>query len=386
MRIREFIRAFDEVIPLASAGYEKDAVGLQVCADPGAEITRILLAYEITDAVICEAEQLGANLIVCYHPLIFPSVNSITEANRTGMLVARLISASISLYILHTAFDAHPVFGSSALMASALGLKRTQSLSPLKNSLEKIAVFVPASDPEIIEKVKQAMWDAGAGSISNYDECSFSTPGTGTFRGAPDSNPAIGTPMVRESVHEIRLEMICERWKAGRIIREMIAVHPYEEVAYDRYALLNEHPKFGMGTIGDLAEGASKEEFLELVGRTFGQSVLRYSSITDKMIRRVAVLAGAGMEYYSNARAKGADAFITGDIRYHDFYKAEHDGVLLIDAGHSETERFVVSGMFQAALSVCISVDLHLSTEQSYIVESALRPNAVCYHLLKETL
>ncbi len=381
MKIADFIKAFNEVIPLAAIGNAKDAVGLQVGFEKDAELRKILSAYEITDEVIDEALQVEANLIVSYHPLIFPNISSIADSTRTGYLVHKLIKNDIALYVIHTAFDSHPEFGTSRLMADALGLQKIRPLVPLRDLLEKIVVFVPKANAS---QVQEAMWEEGAGNISNYDECSFSDNGTGTFRGNENSNPVIGKPLERESVDELRLEMICESWKSRKVIEKMIAAHPYEEVAYDRYPLNNTHPKFGMGSIGDWSGGKNLDETLSEIARIFGTPVLRHNAVKKEQYKRIAVLGGSGMEYYSAARSQGADIFITGDIRYHDFYRAEHDNVLLVDAGHSETERFVTAGMLKAAMIALNVVNLHNETPQSLVIESDVRPNVVRYYHIEE--
>jgi len=378
MKVAEFLKAFNEVVPLAALGYAKDAVGLQIGFERDAKLQKVLLAYEITDEVIDEAIGVTANLIVSYHPLIFPNISSVTDSTRTGALVRRLIKNDIALYVIHTAFDSHPEFGTSRLMADALGLTEIRPLVRLSDLLEKIVVFVPKANAAAVQ---DAMWEAGAGNISNYDECGFSSDGIGTFRGNETSNPSIGKPLVRESVDEVRLEMICEKWKSAEVIRKMIAAHPYEEVAYDRYPLINGHPKFGMGSIGTWSAPKNMAESLREIGKVFGTSVLRYNAVSKEGFTRIAVLGGAGMEYYSAARSAEAEIFITGDIRYHDFYRAKHDNVFLVDAGHAETERFVTGGMLKAAERALNVVNLQDELPRSLVLQSAVSPNVVSYYL-----
>lgn len=376
--LRDLVAALSRAFPLRTAGYEKDAVGLQVGFDSDADLRKLLVAYEVTDAVIDEAIAVGANCILTYHPLIFPNLSAITDSSRTGKLVRRLVRENIALYVLHTAFDANTSFGTSSLMAQALGLQSVGPLTPLEGKLEKLVVFVPTTEAE---KVRQAMWAAGAGNIGNYDECSFAAEGVGTFRGNDLSNPVIGTPNVRESVSETRIEVIVEKWRSAAVIRAMIEAHPYEEVAFDLYPLANGHPTYGMGSIGELPQPLAPDEFLRTVSRIFKTPSLRYSAVTKPTVRRIALLGGAGMDYYRAALAAGADVFVTGDVRYHDFYRAEHDGMLLVDAGHAETEQWVVAGMRNALASVELFVDLHPDVHDSFIVESRIVPNAVQYHL-----
>jgi hypothetical protein len=266
-------------------------------------------------------------------------------------------------------------------MADALGLQNIRPIAPLRELLEKIAVFVPK---ENLQEVQEAMWEAGAGNIGNYDECSFFGDGIGTFRGNKSTNPTVGKPLVRESVNEIRLEMICEKWKTPAVIQAMTIAHPYEEIAYDCYRLNNSHPKFGMGCMGEWSEPRKLDDALAEIAKAFGTPVLRYNGVKKDRYTRIAVLGGAGMEYYSAAKSQSADIFITGDIRYHDFYKAEHDNVLLIDAGHAETERFVTGGMLKAVMSAYNVVNLHNEIPQSFVIESDVSPNIVRYYHKKE--
>ncbi|MEP7234068.1 MAG: Nif3-like dinuclear metal center hexameric protein [Ignavibacteriota bacterium] len=377
MKIADFLSAFNEVIPLAAIGYAKDAVGLQVGYGQGSEVTKILLAYEVTNEVIDEAIGAGANLIVSYHPLIFPNIGSVTDATRTGSLLRRLIKNDLALYVIHTALDSHPEYGTSRLMANELGLTDIRILMPLPEVLEKIVVFVPKPS---VDAVREAMWEAGAGNISNYDECSFMSEGLGSFRGNEQSRPAIGKPLSRETVDEIRVEMIVEKWKAQNVIKKMIAAHPYEEVAYDKYSLANSHPKFGMGSIGKWSTPLSADAVLRLISQTFGTPALRYNSTMKTEFSSAATLGGSGMDFYSKSKSQGAEIFITGDIHYHDFHKAEHDGVLLVDAGHAETERFVTDGMLKAVQAACNVVNLYDELPQSLIIQSAVSPNVVRYY------
>ncbi len=375
MLIKEFIQSVEVVVPLASVGYARDTVGLQV-GDETAELRKVLIAYEVTSEVLNEAIETGANLIVAFHPLIFPNIDRLTNASRTGKLVRDLMKNDLSLYVLHTAFDSHLEFGTSRLMAEALQLRSVRSLDPLKATLNKIVVFVPINSAD---EVRKALQDSGAGALGNYDACTWQVEGRGTFRGNDRSNPAIGKKNILETVEEIRIEAICESWKTSRAIQAMCDVHPYESVACDIYALENENPNFGMGAIGEWAEAINVNEALERVRAAFGTPMLRHNAVSEKRVKRVAMLGGAGMEFYSAALRSKADMFITADIRYHDFYRASHDNMLLVDAGHSETERFVAQGMLRAIRKA-------LATNQSGDPQSGLplvvshaEPNAVHY-------
>lgn len=376
LKLSEVISALGEALPLRSAGYAKDALGLQVGIAKDAALTKALIAYEVTHDVISEAIDVGANLIISYHPLIFPHLANVTDATRSGALVRALIKDDIALYVVHTAFDTNIRYGTSRLMADALGLMKIKPLAPLANTLEKIVVFAPQSDAATI---REAMWNAGAGNISNYDECSFTIDGEGTFKGNADSNPTIGKPMQRETLSEKRIEMIAEKWRIPAVVDAIRSVHRYEEVAYDVYPLSNVHPSYGMGSIGELSSPLSSEELLAHVKNIFGTGVLRHNGI-EKRIRKLAMLGGSGMEYYSAARSEGADCFITGDIHYHDFHRASHDGMLLVDAGHAETEQFVTRGLLKVVQSAWQATDSSDETFKNFVITSRQKSNIVHYY------
>jgi hypothetical protein len=242
--------------------------------------------------------------------------------------------------------------------------------------LEKIVVFAPEEDAK---KMQEAMWQAGAGHIYNYDECSFTLEGDGTFRGNAASNPTIGTPLVRESLREVRIEMIVEKWKTPHVISSMRKAHRYEEVAYDVYPLMNAHPKYGMGSVGELSVPMNTEGFLNDVKRIFGTPTLRHNGI-KKHISQVAMVGGSGMEYYSSALRAGADCFITGDIHYHDFHRALHDGILLLDGGHAETEQFVIEGLMRAVQESLGGRESSDETFKNFVVNSRRKSNIVHYY------
>lgn len=375
MLVSEFTKAIERIIPLGAIGFEKDAVGMQVGLPRETKVQKILCCYEVTREIIREARERGANLIVAFHPLIFPSLSRVTDDTRTGALVRDLVRSEIGLYVQHTAFDAHPKYGTSKLMAEVLQLEDVRPLAPLKNILNKITVFVPHASARL---VSEALANAGAGTIGEYDECSFSVEGTGTFRGSEASTPSVGEKMIRESVAEVRLEMVCEKWNTSRAVRAMIEAHPYEEVSYDVMPLLTDSVNYGMGAIGRLPEPMAREQFLQHVKEAFGTPVLRVSASEQQTVERVAMLGGAGMEFYGAAVANRAQAFITADVRYHDFYRAEHDGMLLVDAGHAETERFVAQGMGRV---VSLAVQ-QLGGNASEVVHVSLhKPNAVSYFI-----
>jgi dinuclear metal center YbgI/SA1388 family protein len=371
MLIAEFVRAFDEIVPLGAVGYDRDAVGLQVGLESEAKLSRALFAYEVTAEVIAEAKSVGANLIVAFHPLIFPNLASVSDSTRTGSLVRELVRSGIAVYVVHTAFDTHTEFGTSQLMADVLELEDVRPLKPLERSLNKLTVF---SSYALSKQIMETLVAAGAGRIGDTQACSFQVEGRSQFK-SPKIEPATGEPLVLESVDEVRLELVCETWRTQRAVRALAAAVPPSKYALDITALISENRNFGMGAVGEWRAPLSAIAALERIQQAFGTAALRHSAIPGGEISRVALLGGAGMEFYSAARAAAADVFVTADVRYHDFYRAEHDRILLVDAGHAETERFVTRGMAQAARRALQA----LSASDDTLVIAQTEPNSVRY-------
>lgn len=344
--VKEFQLEFETIAPPAIA-WKGDNVGLQFGRESDT-ITNILVALDVTMDVAVEAKKKKANLIITHHPLLFHPLKSITPASRTGEIVFYLAEQSINLYAAHTNLDSVKR-GVNFVLAKKLGLKNISVISPLKESLTKIVVFVPQHH---VEQVAHAMHGAGAGTFSKYDTCSFRTEGVGTFRGMGDARPFLGKVGNVEQAKEVRLEMLCETWKISTVLSAMIKAHPYEEVAYDIYPLSNKNTEYGLGAIGELEKSLNQKEFLSFVKKKLNVQSLRFSG-GIKPIRRVAVCGGSGTELISDAVNQGADAMITADVKYHTFQDFEKK-ILLIDAGHYETEHHVlpaVKGMINEILN-----------------------------------
>lgn len=321
--------------------WERDNVGLQV-GDAKSEVAGILVCLDCTERVVAEARRKRANLIISHHPLLFRPPKSITPGDEIGRTVRALIAANINLYSAHTNLD-FARGGTSFAIASALGLKDVDFLHKPYRISRKIVTFVPEQH---VNKVRDAMADAGAGVIGNYDHCSFGTLGAGSFRGNASSRPAVGKRGNLEHSAEVRLEMLANQWDVDRVLRALKSAHPYEEVAYDVYPLENASNEFGMGIIGKLHKPMRLREFLSLVKKSLNAKALRRTDGDRTMIRQVAACGGAGGELIDSAIAQKADAFITADVRYHDFHHASGN-ILLIDAGHYETEHLVVSAVVE---------------------------------------
>jgi dinuclear metal center YbgI/SA1388 family protein len=338
LRVSNIIQLFEDWAPRWVA-WEKDNVGLQV-GDTHNKITRILVTLDVTKQIVNEAITQKADLIVSHHPLLFRPPSAIIASDPVGALVLQLAEHKIALFSAHTNLD-FAQGGVSFTLAEILGLKNIRFLTPLKHSLAKIVVFVPEGH---VEHVIHAMSQAGAGVLGKYSTCSFGSKGTGSFYGSEASNPFLGKRGNLEIVEETRLEMIAPRASVSDVLTALKAVHPYEEPAYDIYYLENSNPNFGMGAIGTLPKPQPLRIFLKSIKQSVGAGALRYTGSLEHKIQTVAVCGGAGSDLLPDAIGAQADAFVTSDVRYHAFQKAE-GMVALIDAGHWETEHIILKPM-----------------------------------------
>jgi len=300
-----------------------------------AEITGALICLDITDAVLDEASVNNCNLIISHHPLIFSGIKSLTGSNTTERLVIRAIRENIAIFALHTNLDNH-FEGVNRFLCSKLGILNAEILKPLPDKLRKLVTFCP---PSHAIQVREAILNAGAGQIGNYDSCSYSTEGEGTFRAQAGTNPFAGELGKLHTETELRIETIFPAYLENAVITALKKTHPYEEVAYDIYPLANLHYHIGAGMIGTLPKAIDAEEFLLFVKNTLLIGCIRHTEIKNKKIQRIAVCGGSGSFLIKDAIYCNADIYMTGDIKYHDFFIPEN-GMILADIGHYESEQF----------------------------------------------
>lgn len=332
MELNELIKYFEKWAP-PGAAWDEDNVGLQL-GSPNAEISNILLALELNQKVLSEALNKNCNLIFTHHPFLFRPIKSLNfNQDEKSQLIRELIKNDISVYSAHTNLD-FTKDGVSFELAKRIKLKNIKFLEQEKENQFKIVVFVPE---ENLDNVSQALFENGAGKIGEYENCSFKLSGEGTFQGSKKSNPTVGIKEKFEKVNEIRLEILIDKWNLNKAISAMIKAHPYEEPAYDVYVLKNNNANYGFGAIGDLENQMTQADFLAHVCNSLETKNLRFTKGNSKKIKKVAVCGGSGSEMLRSAISQKADAFITADIKYHTFQDAE-DKILLIDAGHYETE------------------------------------------------
>jgi dinuclear metal center YbgI/SA1388 family protein len=338
MTVADIEEFFDDWAPRWTA-WDRDNVGLQV-GDRSRRVKRILVALDVTPEIVGEAIAKKAELIVSHHPLLFRPPSSITSSDAVGRMILAMTENKIALFSAHTNLD-FAREGVSFSLARALGLENIRFLAPLKDSLVKIAVFVPEAH---VEAVTDAMATAGAGAIGNYSSCAFRVKGTGTFRGSEEAKPSVGKAQHLETVEEFRLEMIAPRAKSNEVIAAMKSVHPYEEVAYDVYTLENTNPNFGMGALGELRQPTALRFFLTRIKKALSAESVRFVGDVHHRVRKVAVVGGSGSDLLNEAVAAKADVFVTADVRYHTFHDAK-GRIALVDAGHWETEHPVLSSI-----------------------------------------
>jgi dinuclear metal center YbgI/SA1388 family protein len=333
MKLKELTSYLDSAVPL-SFQESYDNSGLQV-GSPENEVSSALISLDVTEEVIDEAITDKCGLVVSHHPLIFNGIKSLTGRSFTERTILKAVKSDIAIYSAHTNLD---VFnnGVSRKMAEKMGLEEISVLSPSQNMLLKLVTYIPESH---LEAVRNAIFKAGAGVIGNYDQCGFTTSGTGSFRANDNANPFVGEKGKIHFESEIRFETILFTHIREKIVKALLDAHPYEEVAYDLYALENSNVEIGLGCVGKLTEPVSEEDFLQLVNSALGSKGIRYSRLTGKKISKVALCGGSGISLLNMAINSDADAYVTADIRYHDFFKTESK-LLLVDAGHFETEKF----------------------------------------------
>ncbi|MBC7722404.1 MAG: Nif3-like dinuclear metal center hexameric protein [Pedobacter sp.] len=299
------------------------------------ECKGILCTLDATEDVVLEAIAKGCNMVVAHHPIIFDGLKKITGKNYIEKTVIAAIKNDVAIYAIHTNLDS-VLNGVNGKIADTLGLINRQILLPKQNLLMKLFTYVPLAN---VKEVREAIFKAGGGHIGNYSECSFSMEGTGTFKGESGTNPFVGEVGKRHEEREIKLEIVFPTYLKNRIVAALQAVHPYEEVAYDIVNLNNTLLSTGSGLVGELPEPIDEIEFLQKIKAAFGLKVIKHTALLGKQVKKVAVCGGAGSFLISNAKAAGADFYITSDVKYHEFFDAENK-LVVADIGHWESEQF----------------------------------------------
>jgi len=331
--VQDIINILEEHAPLALQE-NWDNSGLQV-GNRQMEVSSALCTLDVTMGVVEEAIAKGCELIISHHPLIFGGMKSLTGATEAERCVLAAVKNNIAIYSAHTNLDS-VVKGVSGKMAEKLGLKDCSIMSALEGKLLKLRVFVPQLH---IARVRQALFEAGAGHIGNYDACSFNVQGEGSFRALEGAAPFVGEPGKLHFEKESSIELVLPHYLLDKVVTAMKAAHPYEEVAYDVFPLNNKWEDKGLGMVGELEEAMDEEDFLALLKESFKLSVVRHSPLRGGKVKRVAVMGGSGASYLNAAIRAKADFYVTGDVKYHEFFLPE-GRIVMADIGHYESEQY----------------------------------------------
>jgi dinuclear metal center YbgI/SA1388 family protein len=342
----EIIQLFEQFAPKGLA-MEGDKIGLQI-GRLNKKVDKVMIALDVLEEVIDEAIEKNVQLIIAHHPPIFRPLKNVITDTVQGRMIEKLIKHDIAVYAAHTNLDV-AVGGVNDLLAEALGLEGTEVLVPTyETKLKKVVVFVPLSHAD---EIRRALGKAGAGYIGNYSHCSFSTEGTGRFLPGEDTNPHIGTQGQLEAVDEVRIETIVPEHLLKKVVSTMIKAHPYEEVAYDIYPVENTGEVLGLGRIGTIPE-VTLEEFAHKVKTALEVDQVRVVGNLTSKVKKVAVLGGDGNKYFTSAKFKGADVYVTGDIYYHTAHDALMQGLNMIDPGHN-VEKIMKKGLTDVLSKMC---------------------------------
>jgi dinuclear metal center YbgI/SA1388 family protein len=334
MIVKDIVSFFEEIAPL-SLQEEYDNAGL-IVGNINDSVSGILVTLDVTEKVVQEAIDLGVNLIVAHHPIVFSGLKRFNGSNYVERTVIKAIKNDIAIFAVHTNIDSVLENGVNTKICEKIGLTDTSILRPLQEELYKLVVYTPL---DYEEKVRDAIFDIGAGTVGNYSSTSFNVKGEGTFRAEDKANPFIGKKGELHKEQEVRIEMIIPSYKIKRVEQIIKQVHPYEEPAYDIISIKKADSTVGAGMIGFLDKEESEIDFLNRIKVIFGNPVIRYTNLRNKPIKKVAVCGGAGSFLLKDAINTGADIFITGDFKYHQFFDADNQ-IVIADIGHFESEQF----------------------------------------------
>jgi dinuclear metal center YbgI/SA1388 family protein len=334
MRVADFMAAIEAVAPLS---YQEsyDNAGL-IVGSPTDTVTGVLIALDVTEAVITEALSKNCNMIVTHHPIIFKGLKHLTGSTHVERTVLTAIRQGIALYAAHTNLDNQLIQGVNTKICEKLGVLQPKILQPKEDTIRKLVTYVPVTHADAL---REALFEAGGGVIGDYDQCSFAALGVGTFRGGEGTQLFSGVPHQRQYDAEMRLEITFATHLQSRVLSALLATHPYEEVAYEILPLLNRHPRIGAGVVGNLERPMKTTAFLKLVKKEMNATVVRHTRPIHEQVHRIAICGGSGSSLLQAAIKARADVFISSDFKYHEFFET-NDQIMVADIGHFESEQF----------------------------------------------
>ena len=333
IKIKDITKYIESLAPL-STQESYDNSGL-ITGEMDTVAQGVLVSLDCTEDIVDEAIANGCNLIVSHHPIVFKGLKKFNGNNYVERTVIKAIKNDIAIYACHTNLDNFQ-YGVNYEIGKRMGLTNLKILDPKSNILNKVVCFVPIDH---LDKVRESMFESGAGQIGDYTECSSVADSEGSFKPQPDANPFDGKIGERSTVREARLEVLVDSHNVGAVVHSMIESHPYEEVAYEIYPILNKNQFIGSGMLGDLETPMSEKDFLTMLKKTFNSSVVRHTKLLGADIRKVAFCGGSGSFLLDKAKSVKADIYVTGDYKYHEFFDAENE-IVIADIGHFESEQF----------------------------------------------
>jgi dinuclear metal center YbgI/SA1388 family protein len=362
MKLSSIINVLETVAPPSfQESYDNSG---WITGDPSTPCTGVLISLDATEAVVEEAVQKGCNLLVVHHPIIFSGLKRIDPGHYVGRAVIAAIKKDVAIYAIHTNLD-NVLEGVNGKIASLLGLTGLRVLRPLSGVLRQLITYVPKDS---LETLRNALFQAGAGHIGQYDQCGFYLPGTGSFRPLEGAHPYVGQVGERHYEEEVRIELVYFRYREAAILQALKQAHPYEEVAFQLTDLPNAVRTIGSGAIGKLPEPMMLADILLKIKEIFRLDVIRHTPLTDKKITTIAVCGGAGSFLTRDAIRAGADLFLTSDVKYHEFFEA--DGrLVLADIGHFESEQFTIDLLFELIKEKFPNFAVHKSVVQTNPVQ-----------------
>ena len=341
MTVKDIIQQLEAVAPPKyQEGY--DNAGL-ITGQMTQTLTGVMLCLDSTEAVLDEAIANNCNLVVAHHPIVFGGLKRFNGRNYVERVVIKAIQHNIAIYAIHTNLDNMLYQGVNSMIGRKLGLQNLRILDPKRGTLRKLYTYVPVADAD---KLRNALFGAGAGHVGQYEECSFNTLGAGTFKAGDAANPYVGEKGQRHTEAEFKIEVLYPVHLEGRIMAALRAAHPYEEIAYEIISIENANQEIGAGMVGQLPKPVKTATFLKQLKENMQTSCVRHTQVLKPEVQTIAFCGGAGSFLLDKAIAAQADVFITGDYKYHQFFDADNQ-IVIADIGHFESEQFTIELLYE---------------------------------------
>ncbi|WP_185851840.1 Nif3-like dinuclear metal center hexameric protein [Blattabacterium cuenoti] len=330
--VKDITSQLEDLAPIEYAE-SYDNIGL-IVGSYDQRIQNILITLDLTEEIIIESINKKCNLIISFHPILFKPIKSLTENSFSERVIISAIKNNIAIYVIHTNLD-FIWEGTHSYLSKLLQFNREKVLFPKEGIMKKLTTYVPIS---YAERVRNSLFEAGAGNISNYSHCSYNFDGFGSFMGNEKTKPFSGKKGVFHMEKETCINVIFPSHKLNIIKKALFTSHPYEEIAYEIYSIENINPYLGIGIIGDLTEEMNEYDFLIYLKNRMNLPCIRHSPFTGKKIKKLTMIAGSGSFGIETAIKEKANVFISSDLKYHDFFKSEKK-ILIVDIGHYESEK-----------------------------------------------